>query len=508
MGNGIHIDTKQKDASMLAEARSATTAGPPREPDLIEGPTERHRSTSASTSQRQRSPLHKGRSRSPSAYRRSSSRRNHNHNHNHNHSRSRSRSQGGRHERGRGHSYTRSRSHSRSVSVSRRRSRSSSRSRNRNRNRNKSGSLSRSRSHRRSSRSRCASARSLSPEVDESERDMRTVFAMQLSSRLRRGDLVDFFSSVGRVRDAKIVAEKGSRRSRGVAYVEFYSIDSAVEAVKLSGQKLLGVPIIVQPSDAQKNRQSTVKQYSADGAPVGSANNTLVYVHGIMVDMEPEDLSEFFDLFGRVDYCHLFSVEADEWAAFVKFDMPAAAQAAVKKLNGLELFGARLQVRTARKSEQEREAQRTADQEMQMDATDQTKQDKDKALKQKSPPLLTNNKIPANHDSQIAAVTIGDEAAYRVLRLFNMFDPREEPGNSDDWIRDIEQDVSGECSGFGQVDGVRVEPKSATGSVLVQFADKVAARSAYLAMNQRWFGGRKIDAALVPDDIWAGQHVS
>ncbi|KAJ2853133.1 splicing factor [Coemansia erecta] len=330
---------------------------------------------------------------------------------------------------------------------------------------------------------------------------------MQLSSRLRRGDLVDFFSSVGRVRDAKIVAEKGSRRSRGVAYVEFYSIDSAVEAVKLSGQKLLGVPIIVQPSDAQKNRQSTVKQYSADGAPVGSANNTLVYVHGIMVDMEPEDLSEFFDLFGRVDYCHLFSVEADEWAAFVKFDMPAAAQAAVKKLNGLELFGARLQVRTARKSEQEREAQRTADQEMQMDATDQTKQDKDKALKQKSPPLLTNNKIPANHDSQIAAVTIGDEAAYRVLRLFNMFDPREEPGNSDDWIRDIEQDVSGECSGFGQVDGVRVEPKSATGSVLVQFADKVAARSAYLAMNQRWFGGRKIDAALVPDDIWAGQHV-
>ncbi|KAJ1811532.1 splicing factor [Coemansia sp. RSA 2598] len=338
-------------------------------------------------------------------------------------------------------------------------------------------------SRRRGSRSRRVSVRSPSPEVDESERDMRTVFAMQLSSRLRRSDLVDFFSAVGRVRDAKIVAEKGTRRSRGVAYVEFYRIDSAAEAVKLSGQKLLGIPIIVQPSDAQKNRQSAVRQYSTDGAPVGSANTALVYAHNLAVDMDPDDLRRFFDLFGRVEYCHLFSVEADEWAAFVKLDTPAHAQAAVKKLNGLELFGTHLRVRAARKSEHEREAQRIA---------------------AENPPL-TNEKSPANHDSQLAA-TVGDEAACGVLRLFNMFDPREEPGNSDDWIRDIEQDVSGECSGFGQLVGVRVEPKSATGSVLVGFADKAAAKSAYLAMNQRWFGGRKIEAELVPGDLWLADH--
>ncbi|KAJ1869875.1 splicing factor [Coemansia sp. RSA 486] len=468
--NSSQIEIKQQDSSMLAQAASSMTVGSPKKRDLHEDSTERHHSRSMSRRQRsgsrsdkrRKSPLHTNKSRSPSAYRHRSSHR----------------------------SRSRSRNRNRSPSLSPSPSLGQSRSRSRNQ------SHSRSRSHRRSGRSRRSSTRSLSPEVDESERDLRTVFAMQLSSRLRRSDLVDFFSSAGRVRDAKIVAEKGSRRSRGVAYVEFYSIDSAAEAVNLSGQKLLGIPIIVQPSEAQKNRQSTVKQYSTDGAPVGSADCALVYVHNIEFAIESDDLRSFFELFGRVEYCHLFSVEDDEWAAFVKFDAPAPAQAAIRKLNGLELFGVRLRMRAARRSEQERENERTANERLQS-STQQEKQDVEDS---RSTLVLTNDKTPANHDSQVAD-TIGDDASCRVLRLFNMFDSHEEPGNSDDWIRDIEQDVSGECSGFGQVDSVRVESKSATGSVLVRFAEKAAARSAYLAMNQRWFGGRKIEAALVPDDI-------
>ncbi|KAJ1815360.1 splicing factor, partial [Coemansia sp. RSA 2675] len=213
--------------------------------------------------------------------------------------------------------------------------------------------------------------RSPSPEVDESERDLRTVFAMQLSARLHRSDLVDFFSQAGRVRDAHIVADKGSRRSRGVAYVEFYTIDSAIKAVDLSGQRLLEVPIIVQPSEAQKNRQSTMKQYSADGAPLSAssdqAGTTLVFARELAVDIEPEDLKAFFDLFGKVEYCHVEPVadtgrDGAEWSAFVKYDMVSSARFAVDKMNGLPLLGTKLRVRMARKSEEERESRRLSGQ--------------------------------------------------------------------------------------------------------------------------------------------------
>ncbi|KAJ2367457.1 splicing factor, partial [Coemansia sp. RSA 2607] len=377
------------------------------------------------------------------------------------------------------HSYTRSRSRSHSYRrASRSRTRySPSRTR-------------RSRSRTRHSRSRRNSIRSPSPSVDEASRDLRTVFAMQLSASLRRSDLVDFFSEAGRVRDAKIVAEKGSRRSRGVAYVEFYEIESAANAVNLTGKRLLGVPIIVQPSEAQKNRQSTTKQYKADGAPVGVVDGTLLYVENLLVDIEPDDLQAFFYLFGKVEYCRVFSAEVAEWAAFVKFDSSAPALMAIEKLNDLELFGTRLRVRVARRSEQEREALKIAER------------------KKKHFESLETNLV-ANHASPSVLSPSVDTSEFCVLKLGNMFDPREESDAGDSWMRDIEEDVGGECAGFGSVEGVRIEQnRMATGSVLVRFSDIKAAAAAQKAMNLRWFGGRQISATLVPDSQWPANKLS
>nr|2CQ4_A Chain A, RNA binding motif protein 23 [Homo sapiens] len=92
----------------------------------------------------------------------------------------------------------------------------------------------------------------LSPE----ERDARTVFCMQLAARIRPRDLEDFFSAVGKVRDVRIISDRNSRRSKGIAYVEFCEIQSVPLAIGLTGQRLLGVPIIVQASQAEKNRLS------------------------------------------------------------------------------------------------------------------------------------------------------------------------------------------------------------------------------------------------------------
>ena len=50
------------------------------------------------------------------------------------------------------------------------------------------------------------------------------------------------------VRDVKMISDRNSRRSKGIAYVEFVEICSVPLAIGLTGQKVLGVPIIVQAS--------------------------------------------------------------------------------------------------------------------------------------------------------------------------------------------------------------------------------------------------------------------
>lgn len=67
------------------------------------------------------------------------------------------------------------------------------------------------------------------------ERDQRTVFCMQLSQRIRGRDLEEFFSSVGKVRDVKLITCNKTRRFKGIAYVEFKD----PESVPLVGSPLL-----------------------------------------------------------------------------------------------------------------------------------------------------------------------------------------------------------------------------------------------------------------------------
>ena len=46
------------------------------------------------------------------------------------------------------------------------------------------------------------------------ERDKRTVFVKQLAQRLKKSQMLDLFKQAGRVRDARIVVDKNSRRSK------------------------------------------------------------------------------------------------------------------------------------------------------------------------------------------------------------------------------------------------------------------------------------------------------
>jgi RNA-binding protein 23/39 len=84
-------------------------------------------------------------------------------------------------------------------------------------------------------------------------RAQRSVFITQISSRLRARDLSEFLRPCGKVREVKMVEDKVTRRSKGLAYVEFYDVESVPKAIAYSGQLLFGIPIIIQQSEADRN---------------------------------------------------------------------------------------------------------------------------------------------------------------------------------------------------------------------------------------------------------------
>lgn len=57
-----------------------------------------------------------------------------------------------------------------------------------------------------------------------------------------------------------IICIMDSSLSSSVGYVEFYDEESVQNALAMSGQKLLGIPVLVQMSEAEKNRYAMAQE--------------------------------------------------------------------------------------------------------------------------------------------------------------------------------------------------------------------------------------------------------
>lgn len=80
---------------------------------------------------------------------------------------------------------------------------------------------------------------------------------MQLSAHVGPSELEEFFQKVGQVKEVKMIADKNSRRSKGIAYVEFHDEKSIpgvswslsyVPVVRVSVTRCM--PSVVQTSQA------------------------------------------------------------------------------------------------------------------------------------------------------------------------------------------------------------------------------------------------------------------
>lgn len=202
--------------------------------------------------------------------------------------------------------------------------------------------------------------------LSEAQRDRRTVFVQQLSVRCTDRDLYDFFTENGcPVRHARIVLDKYTRKSKGVAYVEFYEEESVRAGLKLSGKKILGVPVIVELTETEKNRiaqeaaalnaasvNASTKPNTANTTTTvtsGTSNDDLVrlYVGALHPSLTELELEQLFEPFGILESVELLKDErtgASKGAAFIQYKKVGAARSALEALNGFELAGRAIRV--------------------------------------------------------------------------------------------------------------------------------------------------------------------
>nr|XP_046221055.1 RNA-binding protein 39-like isoform X2 [Oncorhynchus gorbuscha] len=438
----------------------------------------------------------------------------------------------------------RSKSKDRKKSRDRKRSKSREKKRSRSKERRRSGSHSRERAgryrgrrspFRRRSRSRSPFKKDKSPvrqpidNLTPEERDARTVFCMQLAARIRPRDLEDFFSAVGKVRDVRMISDRNSRRSKGIAYIEFLEANSVPLAIGLTGQRLLGVPIIVQASQAEKNRAAAM----ANNLQKGNAGPMRLYVGSLHFNITEDMLRGIFEPFGRIESIQLMmdsETARSKGYGFISFADAECAKKALEQLNGFELAGRPMKVGNVT----ERTDSSTASSFLDNDELERTGIDLGTTGRLQLMARLaegTGLQIPpaaqqalqmsgSMHSSSIhfgnmaAGTAVANPAmnlgpsmnqamnlptqplATHCLQLSNMFSPQSE--NEPGWDIEIQDDVMEECNKHGGIVHIYVDKNSPQGNVYVKCPTIPTAMAAVNALHGRWFAGKMITAAYVP----------
>ncbi|CAH8282035.1 unnamed protein product [Eruca vesicaria subsp. sativa] len=361
------------------------------------------------------------------------------------------------------------------------------------------------------------------PEADP-ERDQRTVFAYQMPLKATERDVYEFFSKAGKVRDVRLIMDRNSRRSKGVGYIEFYDVMSVPMAIAMSGHMFLGQPVMVKPSEAEKNlAQSTTT--------TGGVSNTgpvdrKLYVGNLHYNMTELQVRQIFEQFGPVELVQMpydlvnGQCKGYGFIQFAQFEHSKAAQTA---LNGkLEIAGRTIKVSFVSEHIGTQDANpKSAD----FDDDDggglalnaqtrvQLMQRLDRtgvaanivspfgvpalngtALNQPSMnPGFSTSVLPTTAIPSFVTEPVGQPS--QCLLLKNMFDPASE--TEPDFDDEIREEVGEECSKYGQVNHIYVDKKSA-GFVYLRFESVQAAAAAQRAMHMRWFAQKMISATFMP----------
>jgi len=324
---------------------------------------------------------------------------------------------------------------------------------------------------------------------------------MQLSARVRTRDLEDFFSAIGKVREVRLIMDNKTRRHKGIAYIEFVNIESVPLALALNGQKLCGAPVVIQPTQAEKNRAAA----SASAVQRGYTGPMRLYVGSLHFNINEEMLKGIFEPFGRIDKIELMrepETGRSKGYGFITFHDAEDAKKALEQLNGFELAGRAMKVNHVN----ERPEITTGPSLLDSDELERTGIDLGTTgrlqlmaklaegtgiqIPQAALTALQMNSTAALAGPMAAAnAAAAPPIATQCFLLSNMFDPNSE--TNAEWAEEIRNDVIEECRKHGGALHVYVD-RNSQGNVYVKCPSVSAASASVTDFHGRWFGG-KID---------------
>eukprot|EP00742_Colponemidia_sp_Colp-10_P003262 GILJ01003472.1.p1 GENE.GILJ01003472.1~~GILJ01003472.1.p1 ORF type:complete len:486 (-),score=71.99 GILJ01003472.1:36-1442(-) len=354
-------------------------------------------------------------------------------------------------------------------------------------------------------------------EEEQARRDDSTVLVLKLHPKAGEREIYEFFSkAAGKVRDVRIIKDQRSGKSKGVAYVEFYEPTTVYKAISLSGSVLMDQQILVQVSQAEKNRVAAAqKAQKAMGQE--SEGSMRVYVGGFtdhLANISEDEVKSIFEPFGEVELVDLHRdpmTGKRKGYGFVQFRRAQDARRAIQSMQGFTLAGKQLKIGAATDHKMSTGPDTSVgigdlDDEgggMQLNASSRAllMQKLQRDSNMGGIPTVMNPYMAYAQSQAAPAVTTGPTSCLHLRNMFNLatVNLQEEP----DFFRDIREDVQEECTKYGDVAQCWVDTSaSSQGSVWVKFEDTASSVRAQQALNGRYFAGAQIGAEFVSDAVF------
>lgn len=293
--------------------------------------------------------------------------------------------------------------------------------------------------------------------LSDAERDARTVLMMQLQKTVCNRDIEEFFADIGRIRDIRMIADRSSRRSKGIAYVEFQHIESATLAIRMSGTPLKGGSVLIQNTMSEKNRAALeLSQLSK------SHGITKVFVGSLNNNITEKMLRAIFEPFGLIESVQLQYDSSGRSKGYgnISFKYHESAKQAIEKMNGFELVGKCIKVGLVSDS-----SDVSNQPVLNTDILDDEETDKGGVGLNSRSRIMLMQKLAAARGMSDMMTNV--PSAPKILTpdpsstptsfivLSNMFDPVKE-GDKSDVLKEIENDVYKVVSKFAQIVHIHV----------------------------------------------------
>lgn len=376
--------------------------------------------------------------------------------------------------------------------------------------------------------------------VDESPsgRLDRTICATQLAARMRSKELMEFFQRrVGGVREVRIVKDQRTGVSKGIAYVEFWDVESVDSACDLSGERLMGAQLQIQRTESEKKLLSLQQNLDVNANSTIEPTSRKIFLAGVHPGLGEDDIKLVFEPFGAVEFVQLqkdSKTNESKGFAIICFRRAPDAKQAVDQMNNFELAGRKIRVGfvadgktaagaagsvgnmngsngDAEKSIGEKDrlvddGETGLGQVSRAELMSKLARDSMSARDSVSPPVRSRN-LPSTISSMKVDRDLHSNVPSmpptRNCVLKNLFNPLEE--TDPDWVVDIRDAVVEECEKFGRVAHINIDQESQDGICYLRFDSVSACEGVVKLMDGRWFARRQVKALYIADVIYFAQ---